>query len=192
MRAMTGSHPRTRRLLARAAQHDASAAAELTPLIYDDLRALAASYLRRERTGHTLQPTALVHEAFVQLARDGDVDARERATFVAFAAQAMRRVLVEHARKRAAQKRGADNRRVTLSTDLAAERGEPVDVLALEEALEELARLDARQATIVELRFYGGLSVEEVAASLDLSKRSVEADWTLARAWLRRRLTPRV
>jgi len=162
--------------------------AELASLFYDELRALAAGYLRRERAGHTLQPTALVHEAFLRLVEAENLRDVDRAGFLAMAASAMRRVLVDHARARAAEKRGGDAERITLDSGLGPVPGPDLDVLALDEALARLAALDERQAKVVELRFFGGLAVEEVADVLGVSKRSVEADWTLARVWLRRAL----
>jgi len=167
--------------------HD-SAVNRLMPLVYDELRALAESYLRRERPDHTLQATALVNEAYVRLVKQEDVEWRSRAHFFAVAAQAIRRILVDHARGHQRLKRGGDLARVTLSPDVALcpERG--LDLLALDEALERLAGIDARQARIVELRFFGGLKLQEVAAYLDVSPRTVDGDWSMARAWLRREL----
>ncbi len=153
-----------------------------------ELHSLAAKYLAGERPGHTLQPTALVHEAFLRLVGSPGVPAG-RSDFIALAATAMRRVLVDHARARKAAKRGGDRRRIAL--DAAQAPGEDpgeVDVLALDESLERLAALDPRQARIVELRFFGGLGVEAVASVLGVSARTVEADWRMARAWLRREL----
>lgn len=163
--------------------------AGLTALVYDELRALAAAYLRRERTGHSLQPTALVHEAFIKLIDAEGLQATDRHHFFAIAANTMRRVLVEHARTRGAVKRGGGQRRVTLTGIQAVKPDAEFEVVALDEALKKLAALDERQARIVELRFFGGLGVDEVAQLLGVSKRTVEGDWTLARAWLLRELT---
>ena len=175
-------------VLEAADRGEAIRADELLPLVYDDLRSLARRYLARENAGHTLQPTALVHEAWVRLVDQSRVQWKGRTHFFAIGAQAMRRVLVDHARGRLRDKRGGGRPRVELREDvaLASERDE--DVLAVDEALEKLARLDERQARIVELRFFGGLSVEEVAEVLGVSKRTVEAEWTMLRAWLRREL----
>jgi len=157
---------------------------ELSPALYGELRAIAAAHLRRERAGHTLQPTALVHEALIRLGPLAGVDRTQQ---LASAASAMRRILVEHARRRAASKR--DGRRVTLSSGLLVERGPDLDLLALDESLRELAQREPRAANVVELRFFGGLEVEDVAKALGVSKRSVESDWTFARTWLHRRLS---
>ena len=167
---------------------DPSAAAELVPLVYSELRSLAAAILRQENRGHTLDPTALVHEAFLKLVDQTRVQWKGRAHFFAVCAQAMRRILVDHARGKHRQKRGGGRVRLTLKPDLALSPSRDEDVLALDEALEKLTRLDPRQARIVELRFFGGLNVSEVADVLGVSKRTVESDWTMVRAWLRREL----
>lgn len=164
----------------------------LLPLVYDELKKLAAHQLRRERLDHSLQPTALVHEVFLKLAAQRQVDELGRSHFLALGAQAMRRILVDHARRRRRSKRGGGATRMILDDDLAADRTlsrqRETDVLAVHDALERLAQLDSQQARIVEMRFFGGLSVQEVADVLGLSKRSVEAEWTMIRAWLRREL----
>jgi RNA polymerase sigma factor (TIGR02999 family) len=154
---------------------------------YEALRGLAAAYLHRERGDHTLQPTALVHEAYVKLA-DGKSAWRSQTHFQALAANAMRQILVDHARARATQKRGGDWVRVTLSAAVASGGGTDVDVLALDEALRSLAELDARKARVVELRFFGGLTCAEAAEEVGVSPKTAEADWYFARAWLRARL----
>lgn len=177
----------TTRVLAAAARGGEHAVAELSGLVYDQLRDLAAALLRRERAGHTLQPTALVHEAFIRLIDSTTVNAADRAHFVAIAAGVMRRVLIDHARAHGAAKRGG-GRRLTLRTGADIAKTPEVDVLDLDDALSRLAQLDERQAKVVELRFFGGLTMDEVATVLGLSKRSVEADWALARAWLHREL----
>ncbi len=162
----------------------APSADHLLPLVYDELRRLAARFFRRETAGHTLQPTALVHEAYCHLAPQMRARWQSREHFIAVAAQAMRRILVNHAQRRQAAKRGGCWRRVSLdATDL---QGEPrvLDLLALDEALTRLETLDARQARVVEMRFFAGLSVEETARVLDVSPRTVEIDWRMARAWL--------
>ena len=164
-------------------------AARIFPLVYDDLRNLAATYLRRERRGHTLQPTALVHESFCRLVDGERCDAQNRAHFFALAARAMRRVLVEHARKRGAAKRGG--RVAALSLDQVSEVAvsRSAYLVALDEALVDLASLDERQARIVELRFFGGLSIEETAEVIGVSHATVEREWRLAKAWLHRAVT---
>ena len=167
---------------------DKGAADKLLPLVYDEFRALARHYLAQERCNHTLQPTALVHEAYMKLVDQTRVDWQGRSHFFAVAAQAMRRILVDHARSRQRDKRGGGRARVVLYEAVALSPQKDEDVLALDEALERLAALDARQAKVVELRFFGGLSVEEVAEALGVSKRTVEGDWTFARAWLSREL----
>jgi RNA polymerase sigma factor (TIGR02999 family) len=168
---------------------DSEAAEELLPLVYDEFRAMAQRYLSRERPDHTLEPTALVHEAFMKLIDQSRVDWQGRAHFFAVAAQAMRRILVDHARHHNRLKRGGDRQRVSLDEQLAPGEHRTEDLVALDDALEQLAQLDARQARIVELRFFAGLTVGEVAETLGVSKRTIEGDWTMARAWLRRELT---
>jgi len=180
--------PSATEYLAGAAKGEQAAMAGLTGLVYEELRGLAAAYIRRERAGHSLQPTALVHEAFLRLIDADGIEVRDKKHFFAIAATTMRRVLVEHARTRNAAKRGGGVHRVTL-TGLQANQDTDLEVVALDEALQRLAEIDPRQAKIVELRFFGGLTVEEVAESLGLSKRTVEGDWTMARAWLLRELT---
>ncbi|MEM7247544.1 MAG: ECF-type sigma factor [Acidobacteriota bacterium] len=161
----------------------------LLPLVYDQLRQLAAGYLRRERADHTLQPTALVHEAFLQLIGQRREGWEGRSHFLAVAAIVMRRLLTEHARRRGAAKRGADWQRITFPAELGEES--PLDVgelLDLDRALTELAELDERQAKIVELRYYGGMSTPEIATALGIGTSTVERDWVTARAWLHRRI----
>lgn len=176
------------RILQRASDGDDSAVNRLMPLVYDELRALAESYLQRERPDHTLQATALVHEAYVRLVRQEDVEWKNRAHFFAVAAQAIRRILVDHARTRQRAKRGGDRQRVRLDEDVALLEERELDLLALDEALGRLATLHERQARIVELRFFGGLGLKEVAEILEVSPRTVDGDWSMARAWLRREL----
>ena len=163
---------------------DREALDEMLPLVYDELHRLAARYLARERPDHTLQPTALVHEAYLRLVRQRDVDWRNRAQFVGLAAGIMRRILVNHARDRVAAKRSGDRERVSLSLVEAPAGSPDVDLLALEAALDRLAALDARKARVVELRFFGGLTMDEVSTVLDISRATVERDWSFARAWL--------
>jgi len=164
---------------------------ELLPLVYDELRLLARAYMRRERTGHTLQPTALVHEAYVRLIEQRAITCQSRAHFLGVAAGAMRRVLVDHARGRNAQKRGRGATLVTVQDldDLPQPAAtEDLDLVVLDDALSRLTVLDARQGQIVELRFFGGLSVEETAAVVGVSERTVKREWQISRAWLRREI----
>jgi RNA polymerase sigma factor (TIGR02999 family) len=168
---------------------DPMAAAELLPLVYGRLRALAGHYMRLERPDHTLQPTALVHEAYLRLIDGAQVDWHGRTHFFAVAAIQMRRVLAEHARSRRAQKRGGGARKVTVSDPVAIIPGGMLDMLVLDEALEKLARHSQRQSRVVELRFFGGLSVEETAHVLEVSPSTVKGDWRVAKAWLARELS---
>jgi RNA polymerase sigma factor (TIGR02999 family) len=167
---------------------DRAALDRLMPLVYGELRRLAAGYLSRERHNHTLQATALVHEAFLRLVDQRGIQWQNRAHFLALAATLMRQLLISHARKHRAIKRGSGGPRLTLhECDLAVEeRG--VDILALDEALSALATIDPRQSRVVELRFFGGLTVEETAAVLAVSPATVKLDWSLAKAWLLREL----
>ncbi len=163
---------------------------KLLPIIYEELRARAARYLRRERPGHTLQTTALVHEAYLRLAGAQDLPWQNRTHFFAIAATVMRRILVEHARKKAASKRGGAGIMLTLDESLTVtDRAEGVDVIAVDQALDRLAAVDAQQARVVELRFFSGLSVEETAEALGVSPRTVKRDWAVAKAWLHRELS---
>ena len=161
---------------------------DLFPLVYDELRILAASYLRKERQAHTLQPTALVHEAFVRLVGPTPVEAKDRSHFFAIAAQAMRRILVDHARRHQAGKRIGPQDRISID-DAPEITDEPnTDVLWVHEALEKLKDVNARQAQLVELRYFGGLSNAEAAEVLKVSQGTVERDWKIARIWLHRRM----
>jgi len=180
-----------RHLLEQASGGDADALGRILPLVYDDLRRLAPGYLRRERRDHTLQTTALVHEAYLRLAGQDDLGWKNRAHFRAIAAQTMRRILVEHARARATKKRGETPQRVLLDDQLAVTNGSMIDIEALDQALTRLALLDTQQARIVELRFFAGLTVEETAEVVSVSKATVKRDWAMARAWLRRELERR-
>lgn len=172
------------RLLVDWGRGDARARDELFPAVYGELRRVAASYLRRERPGHTLQPTALVHEAYLRLIDQRQVDWRNRAQFVGIAAVMMRRVLVNHARDRVAAKRGGSMQKISISMADTPADGPGVDVLALHEALERLAAIDQRKCSIVELKFFGGLTMKEIGEALGLSVATVEREWTFARAWL--------
>ena len=164
---------------------------DLMPIVYADLRRVAAGYMRRESPGHALQPTALVHEAFVRLVDQRQVKWRNRAHFFGVAAGMMRRILVDNARRRRAEKRGGEWQRVTLAGVEAAapDANREVDVLALHEALERLAEFDPQQARIVELRYFGGLTIDETAEVVGISAATVVREWTIAKAWLRADLT---
>jgi RNA polymerase sigma factor (TIGR02999 family) len=163
---------------------DETARERMLPLVYDELRRLATAYLRRERTDHTLQPTALVHEAYLRLVDQRCVDWTNRAQFVGVAAVLMRRILVNHARNRAAGKRGGGAAHGPLTIVADALGRPPVDVLAVHEALDRLAALDARKSQVVELKFFGGLTTAEIGEALQLSGATVEREWSFARAWL--------
>jgi RNA polymerase sigma factor (TIGR02999 family) len=160
----------------------------LTELVYTELHDIAAKLLRHRHTDHVLQPTALVHEAFMRLADQRRVDWKGRSHFLAVGAQAMRRIVVDHARRCARQKRGGGQQRVALSEDLVLDRRSNQDVLLVEAALEKLAALNMDHCRLVELRFFAGMSTDEVAEALNMSRRSVERQWTAVRAWLRREL----
>jgi RNA polymerase sigma-70 factor, ECF subfamily len=164
---------------------------EMFPLVYDELHRLAVQYLGREDVGHTLQPTALVHEAYLHLVDQRRVDWRNRAQFLGIAARMMRRILVDHARNRGALKRGGGADQVSLSL-IEAPSGRPeVELIALEDALQRLTALDPRKAQVVELKFFGGLSAREVAEVLQISDATVEREWSFARAWLYRAIEGR-
>ena len=165
----------------------------LLPLVYSELRRIAAHRFRREGAGHTLEPTALVHEAYLRLAAQDRARFESDVQFRGVAAEAIRRVLVDHARRRRRDKRGAGRPRVTLHGDLVAaaepgEKGPPVDAVELDAALARLAAVDPRAARVVELRFFGGVPEDDVARSLGVTRRTVQKDWEYARAWLRRDL----
>jgi len=159
----------------------------LMPLVYDELKVLAAGYLRAERADHTLQTTGLVHEAYLKLVDQRRTTWQNRAHFFGIAAQAMRRILVDHARRRRARKRDA-GRPVTLDDNLAGNSPDSEEVLAVDEALQRLAALDPRQARIVELRYFAGLGIEQTAEALEISPATVKRDWLSAKAWLQREL----
>jgi len=170
---------------------DREAFDRLMPLVYGELRRLAGRYLSRERPGHTLQCTALVHEAYMRLVDQNRVQWQNRAHFFGVAAQLIRRILVDHARNRNAAKRGSGACRVELDEALGFSEQRDLDVLALDEALQALARMDPQQGRIVELRFFAGLSVEETAEVLNISSATVKRDWTAAKAWLFRAMSGR-
>lgn len=177
------------RLLLAWNEGDPSAVERLMPLVYGELRAIAERHFRRERAGHTLQPTAVVHEAYFRLVDQTRVTWKNRGHFLAVASQAMRRILVDHARARETDKRGGHGRRVTLDVGvLSPEPVEDMDFIALDEALTRLKTLDGAQAQIVELRFFGGLSIDETAQVLDTSPSSVKREFRSAKAWLFREL----
>ncbi|HNN97177.1 MAG TPA: sigma-70 family RNA polymerase sigma factor [Pseudomonadota bacterium] len=177
------------RLLTSVSAGDKGALDTLLPIIYKELRRHAGQIMKSAPANHTLQPTALVHEVFVRLLKNQPIEWKCRAHFFAAASQFMRGILVDYARSSGRRKRGGGVQRVSLSEGLGLSVQKDADVMAVDAALSKLAQVDARQAEIVSLRFFGGLSVEEVAAVLGVSKRTVEAEWTLIRAWLRRELT---
>jgi RNA polymerase sigma factor (TIGR02999 family) len=190
------------RLLQRWADGDAAALESLWPLVYDDVRRLARRQMSRERADHTLQGTALVNEAFIRLSGQRVLEWQNREQFLSLAAQIMRRVLVDHARQRGAQRRGDAAKRVSLHDTQAAFEvdaaqaldtlnDERVDVLAIDSALSQLQQIDAPQGRIVELRYFGGLTLEETARVVGISLASVKREWAMARAWLRRELAER-
>ena len=171
-------------LLARWSQGDATARDALVPLVYDELRKIARRCLAGQRSSHTLQPTALVHEAYLRLAGRDSIVWTDRIHFFAMAAQIMRQILVDHARKRKTAKRGGDTITVVVDDVSATSQQPSIDVLALDDALKRLATLDPRQSQIVELRFFGGLSIEKTAEVVKVSPATAKRDWTTARLWL--------
>jgi len=181
------------RLLEAATRGDDRALDRLIPLVYDELRGIAARRMSAERNGHTLTTTALVHEAYLELAGLDRIQWKNRAQFFAIAARLMRRILVDHAVRRDAEKRGGGRTPVTLDRVAGALAVVPetdADMVALDEALQRLEAEDERLARVVECRFFGGMTIEETGAALDVSPATVKRDWTLARAWLNRELTP--
>ena len=183
-----GEASRLTELLAGLDLADPSQAAELLDLVYVELRAIAARRMRRERDAHTLQPTALVHEAYLRLAAGRPITWEGRAHFFRVAARAMRRVLVDQARRRRASKRGGELRRVTLDSEILIEGGDPCDALSLNEALERLRAMDPAMEELIELRFFTGLTVDEAADALGVSPRKAAKDWAAAKLWLHREL----
>lgn len=175
-------------MLNEASAGSGSAPDKLLEFVYDDLRRLAAAYMHDERTDHTLQATALVHEAFIRLVDWKNVTWESRAQFFAVAAEVMRKVLIDHARSRRAGKRGSGNQKIALDDALSFSGEKGFDLLALDDALQTLEKLDKRQARIVELRFFGGLSIEETAHVLNISETTVKREWTFAKAWFQREL----
>ena len=177
-------------LLARFRRGDRQAESQLVPLVYGELRHLAAACLSRERRDHTLQTTALVHEAFLRMTGKNQPDWQSRAHFFAIAARLMRQILVDYARHRRREKRGGSWEKLPLEEALVFSAEKSAELLALDEALERLAQQDERQCRIVEMKFFGGLSIQEIAEVLDTSPRTVKRDWTMARAWLHQEITP--
>jgi RNA polymerase sigma factor (TIGR02999 family) len=175
--------------LRRLQEGDREAEAHLIEKVYGELRKLAASYLRRERPGHSLQPTALVNEAYLKLTKLDRLGWQDRSHFFGVAAHLMRQILVDHARARRAEKRGGGVGVVPLDEALILEKGRPMEIIALDEALDRLHEKDPRAAKVVECRFFGGLSVEETAQVLGVAARTVKRDWNLGRAWLQRELS---
>jgi RNA polymerase sigma factor (TIGR02999 family) len=171
-------------LLAEVTKGDPQAAAKLVPLVYDELRRLAGRYMRREREDHTLQATALVHEAYLKLVQQPSVDWQNRAHFFGIAAQVMRHILVDHARGHTREKRGAGQQFVSLEEELVFSPEKSGELLKVDESLQRLTKLDPRQGRIVELRFFGGLTVEETAHVLGISPKTVKREWSMAKAWL--------
>jgi RNA polymerase sigma-70 factor (ECF subfamily) len=170
------------------ASQDPDARNRLVPLVYAELRRLAQHYMKGERPAHTLQPTALVNEVYLRLAEIDRMQWRDRAHFIATAATLMRRVLVDYARAHARDKRGGQLSVTSLDDDQFADPGRGIDVVALDDALSALAQLDRRQSQVVELRFFGGLSVEETSDALNISPATVKREWTMAKAWLHTQL----
>lgn len=175
-------------LLVQWSNGDSAALDALIPFVYQELRRLARHYLQQEKAGHTLSPTALVHEAYLRLVNQRDVTWQNRAHFFGVASQMMRRILVDHARKRVSAKRGGDAFTLTLSDAISTPEHRELDLVALDDALNGLAKLDERQSRLVELRFFGGLSIEETSEVLGISTPTVKRDWASARAWLFREL----
>ena len=186
---MSSSPHEVTRLLVAWSNGDQTARDQLMPLVYDELRRLAHQYMKRERPGHTLQTSGLVNEAFLRLVDQRNVQWKNRAHFFAIAAQTMRRILVDYARNRHYAKRGGSARQVSLDEALIVSEKRSAEVVALDEALKQLSEFDVRKSQIVELRFFGGLSIDETAEVLNVSPGTIMRDWTLAKAWLRREMT---
>ncbi len=184
----SSSHHDITRVLDAANHGDEAAQARLLTLVYDELHDLASRHMRGERPDHTLQPTALVHEAYLRLTGEPEVTWNGRAHFFGAAAEVMRRLLVDHARAHVAAKRGGSHRRLPLEDAFESCTDQPEEVIAIDEALEALAAIDSQRAEIVKLRFFGGLSVEQVAAALSVSTRTVVRQWQFARVWLYREI----
>ena len=175
-------------LLVHWSEGDQEALNKLIPLVYDELHKLASRYLRRERRDHTLQTTAVVHEAYLKLVNQRDANFENRLHFFAVAAQIMRRILVDYARRHHASKRGGDLYKLSLDEALVTSEEKGADLLALDEALERLAAIDPRQSRVVELRIFAGLTLEETAQALNISPSTVRREWSMAKAWLHRQI----
>jgi RNA polymerase sigma-70 factor (ECF subfamily) len=184
---MTTQHEITR-LLADWSNGDRQALEKLTPLVYDELRRLAGRYLRQERAGHTLQSTALVHEAYMKLVGQNNVRWQNRAHFFGIAAQMIRRILVDYARAKHAEKRGSGAAQLSLDEAIALPGGKDLDLVALDDALKGLSKIDERQSRLVELRFFTGLTIEETAEVMQMSVATAKRDWVSAKAWLSREI----
>jgi len=185
---MDGEPTPVTRLLQRWQGGDRQALEDITPLVYHELRRIAAGYLRRERSGHTLQPTELLHEAFLRLINQNDQTWKNRAHFFGVAAHLMRNILVDHARAKASGKRGGGAEKVPLDEAVSAAASRPMLLIALDDALQELEKLDPRKAQIVELRFFGGMSIEETAEATGISTATVGREQRMAEAWLQRQM----
>jgi RNA polymerase sigma factor (TIGR02999 family) len=176
-------------LLGKINDGDSSAPEELLPIVYAELRKLAGGYLKRERPDHTLQPTALVHEAYIRMVDWENVSWQSRSHFFAVAAKIMRNILVDHARKKKAEMHGGNLQKIALDEAISFSKQTEVNLVDLDEALKDLEKLDERQSKIIELRFFAGLTIEETAHALDVSTMTVSRDWNFAKAWLFRRLS---
>lgn len=186
---MSPSQEEVTQLLNQWSEGDQAALDRLFPFVYDELRRLANAYLRRERPGHTLQSTALVHEAYLRLVGQREIRWQNRAHFFGIAAQVIRHILVDHARGRISAKRGGGAVNLSLDEGLAVPNKQDLDVVALDDALQGLAKIDPQQSRIVELRFFGGLSIEETAEVVGVSTATVKRDWSVAKAWLYREVS---
>ncbi|MBV8049818.1 MAG: sigma-70 family RNA polymerase sigma factor [Acidobacteriaceae bacterium] len=171
-------------LLSALTRGEEGAASKLIPIVYGELRRLAASYMRRERVDHTLQPTALVHEAYLKLIEQRSTNWQNRSHFFGVAAQLMRRILIDHARGQKRQKRGGEQQKISLDEAFIFSEQQADEQLAVDDSLDRLAKVDPRQARVVELRFFGGLNVDEAAQVLGVSPKTVKRDWSVAKAWL--------
>jgi RNA polymerase sigma-70 factor (ECF subfamily) len=189
---MSQTPPNVTQLLIGLSKGDREALDALLPVVYEELRKQAARYLRRERPGHTLQTTALIHEAYLKLIDQKNVHWQNRAHFFGIAAQLMRRILVDHARTKKRAKRGGSDIRVSFNEANAVGPGRDLDIVALDEALARLSEIDEQQSKIVELRFFSGLTVDETAEVLAISPATVKRDWSMAKAWLHREISAEV
>jgi RNA polymerase sigma factor (TIGR02999 family) len=187
---MDPGNPEITQILQHLVQGDPAAHDQLMPIVYKELRRIAGAHMRRERAENSLQPTALVHEAYLKLVGMERIEFRDRAHFFAMASRLMRQILLDKARRDSADKRGALIRSVVTDEGLLAAQSRPVDLIALDDALAELVKFDKRKADIVEMRFFGGLSEDEIGCVLNISARTVKRDWRAARAWLYNALAP--